>query len=80
MPLPTHNAPSDPPPGGGPDRSGEKRKAEGDTEVSKLRKDLKAAEAARDHQIRTCDAMKAVRDRRNAGKGSGGRGGGGYYN
>ena len=67
----------DPPPGGGPDRTPEKRKAENESETAKLRKELKAAETARDHNARTLDQMKTARDRRATGKG-GGRGGGGY--
>ena len=65
-------------PAGTPERAADKRKTD-DSEVAKLRKELKAAENARDHQSRTCEAMKVARDRRAQGKGSG-RGGGGYYN
>ena len=63
-----------------PERSSDKRKVEVDAELTKLRKELKAAESARDHQTRTCDSMKAARDRRGAGKGGGKGGGGGYNN
>ena len=59
------------------ERSADKRKVDNDSELAKLRKELKAAETARDHNSRTCEAMKAARDRRGTGKG-GGKGGGGY--
>ena len=78
-------APTPVPAGGGADpstssaeRTPDKRKADNDTEVAKLRKELKAAETARDHQTRTCEAMKVARDRRGAPGKGGGRGGGGY--
>ena len=63
-----------------PERSSDKRKVDTDSELTKLRKELKAAETARDHQTRTCEAMKAARDRRGVPGKGGGRGGGGYNN
>ena len=79
--MPTANS-SQPAAGSPSEKEKGKRKVEdGPSDVESLRKDLKAAVAARDHNGRTIEEMRKARDARVArgGKG-GGRGGRGDYN